>query len=335
MCQTEPWSFNTVTEVERITRKIASDKVRKKKWTNTDAELIAIEKEFTDTLGTRVQISKTDFGGKLTIDYFSDDDLQKLLTIMKQEEEAKQAADGESTTVIRELSPEASLAAKLSQAVPLDLVDEQEIASPEMPSASDVGRHSIPQHEDMPFGSSYAAPVEEEVVSVVDEPDHVVESVEQYVVEKPAQASVASEAVPEYKPVSQREDAPAYIPLEPQVEDVPEIDPESPTVNHTFSSVTVPQVPAEEVVATEVAAQEVDESTEPDSVAPAGPVDVSQDAEFAFVAKHTDAARAEDLVNPYAQEVPTQTSPVVPVERPMLEEKAEDEDLYSMKNFSL
>jgi len=73
----------SVREVERITRKIASDKVRKKNWANTDATLIEIEREFTDTLGTRVQISKTDFGGKLTIDYFSDDDLQKLLAIVK------------------------------------------------------------------------------------------------------------------------------------------------------------------------------------------------------------------------------------------------------------
>ena len=30
-----------------------------------------------------MQISKTDFGGKLTIDYFSDEDLQKLLQIVK------------------------------------------------------------------------------------------------------------------------------------------------------------------------------------------------------------------------------------------------------------
>lgn len=73
----------SVREVERITRKIASDKVRKKNWVNTDAALIEIEREFTDTLGTRVQISKTDFGGKLTIDYFSDEDLQKLLLIVK------------------------------------------------------------------------------------------------------------------------------------------------------------------------------------------------------------------------------------------------------------
>ena len=73
----------SVREVERITRKIASDKVRKKDWVNTDPILIEIEREFTDTLGTRVQISKTDFGGKLTIDYFSDDDLRNLLALIK------------------------------------------------------------------------------------------------------------------------------------------------------------------------------------------------------------------------------------------------------------
>lgn len=73
----------SVREVERITRKIASDKVRKKDWAGTDPELIELERQFTDTLGTRVQISKTDFGGKLTIDYFSEEDLQNLLAMVR------------------------------------------------------------------------------------------------------------------------------------------------------------------------------------------------------------------------------------------------------------
>jgi ParB family chromosome partitioning protein len=71
----------SVREVERISRKIATDKVRKKEW-NIDPELIEIEKQFTDTLGTRVQILRTDFGGKLTIDYFSQDDLRKILDVI-------------------------------------------------------------------------------------------------------------------------------------------------------------------------------------------------------------------------------------------------------------
>ena len=75
----------SVREVERIVRKIATDKVRKKQHSDIDSHLIEIEKEFTETLGTRVQIQKTEFGGKLTIDYFSEDDLSAILTRMKDE----------------------------------------------------------------------------------------------------------------------------------------------------------------------------------------------------------------------------------------------------------
>ena len=111
----------SVREVERIVRKIAADKVRKKNWANTDAVLIEIEREFTDTLGTRVQILKTDFGGKLTIDYFSDEDLQKLLMIVKSQGKITdfhlaggEAIEEESTTVIQ----------KIMMATPLEVVED-------------------------------------------------------------------------------------------------------------------------------------------------------------------------------------------------------------------
>lgn len=73
----------SVREVERIVRKIATEKVRKSKPGEFDTELIEIEKRFMETLGTRVQIQKTEFGGKLTIDYFSVDDLEGMLSRMK------------------------------------------------------------------------------------------------------------------------------------------------------------------------------------------------------------------------------------------------------------
>jgi ParB family chromosome partitioning protein len=82
----------SVREVERIVRKIATDKVRKKQHSDIDSHLIEIEKEFTETLGTRVQIQKTEFGGKLTIDYFSEDDLSAILTRMKDEAVARPQA---------------------------------------------------------------------------------------------------------------------------------------------------------------------------------------------------------------------------------------------------
>ncbi len=75
----------SVREVERIARKIATDKVRKKNPQDFDTELIEIEKKFTETLGTRVQIQKTDYGGRLTIDYFSMEDLEEMLKGMKKE----------------------------------------------------------------------------------------------------------------------------------------------------------------------------------------------------------------------------------------------------------
>ena len=75
----------SVREVERIVRKIATDKVRKKNPGEFDAELIEIEKKFMETLGTRVQIQKTDYGGQLTIDYFSVEDLEVMLQRMKTE----------------------------------------------------------------------------------------------------------------------------------------------------------------------------------------------------------------------------------------------------------
>lgn len=77
----------SVREVEKITRKIAQDKVRNPKWKDTDPELIEMERQFTESLGTRVQIAKTDFGGRLTIDYFSADDLETLLELARHREE--------------------------------------------------------------------------------------------------------------------------------------------------------------------------------------------------------------------------------------------------------
>ena len=75
----------SVREVERIVRKIATDKVRKKHPGDIDAELIEIEKQFMETLGTRVQIQKTDYGGRLSIDYFSTEELEEMLGRMKNE----------------------------------------------------------------------------------------------------------------------------------------------------------------------------------------------------------------------------------------------------------
>ncbi len=103
----------SVREVERISRKIATEKVRKKG--DTDPELIEIERQFTETFGTRVQIQKTDFGGKLTIDYFAPEDLRKLLDMVHKAETALYG--GTDTKLLAHIE-----AATPLQAVPTEVV---------------------------------------------------------------------------------------------------------------------------------------------------------------------------------------------------------------------
>jgi ParB family chromosome partitioning protein len=71
----------TVRESETISRKIAYDKVRKKERA-FDPELMEIEQKFKDSLGTRVHIERSDTGGKLSIDFFSAQDLRDILDRM-------------------------------------------------------------------------------------------------------------------------------------------------------------------------------------------------------------------------------------------------------------
>jgi len=77
----------SVREVERIARNIAQEKVRKRE--TLDVELVEMEKKFTESLGTRVSIVKTDYGGRLTIDYFSPEDLDALFVRLKAEAHAQ------------------------------------------------------------------------------------------------------------------------------------------------------------------------------------------------------------------------------------------------------
>lgn len=72
----------TVREAEGVARRIAQDRVRKKDRM-FDADIIALEENLTETLGTRVQINKRENGGKITIDFFSDSDLEMIVNLIK------------------------------------------------------------------------------------------------------------------------------------------------------------------------------------------------------------------------------------------------------------
>ncbi len=71
----------TVRESEEIARRIAFDRARKKERM-ADPELVAIEEKLRESLGTRVRIEKTEQGGKILIDFFSNDDLRTILDII-------------------------------------------------------------------------------------------------------------------------------------------------------------------------------------------------------------------------------------------------------------
>jgi ParB family chromosome partitioning protein len=70
----------TVREAEQISRKVAFDKVRKKEYA-PDPELTELEEKLSESLGTRVSIERRDNGGKLSIDFFSNEDLRTILDI--------------------------------------------------------------------------------------------------------------------------------------------------------------------------------------------------------------------------------------------------------------
>ena len=71
----------TVREAEAIARRIAYDKVRKKERA-FDPELVELEEKISESLGTRVSIERKDNGGKLMIDFFSNDDLRTILEML-------------------------------------------------------------------------------------------------------------------------------------------------------------------------------------------------------------------------------------------------------------
>ena len=66
----------SVREAEGIARRIEYDRVRKH---TLDQEMVEMEEKLTEVLGTSVRIDKRDVGGKITIDFFSNDDIRFIL----------------------------------------------------------------------------------------------------------------------------------------------------------------------------------------------------------------------------------------------------------------
>ncbi len=192
----------SVREVERIARKIATDKVRKHDWLGTDPHLIEIEREFTDSLGTRVQISKTDFGGKLTIDYFSEEDLNKLLAIVKSQGKITDfhlagTEEGEESSAV--------VVERLVSATPLEAVPEveqvdsqEELPRTDIETVLEVEQAVSESIEDAVVYSAEVASLSADLEDKAEETVHHAIPVSDYVAEMRVNEETASLATPVY-----------------------------------------------------------------------------------------------------------------------------------------
>lgn len=72
----------TVREAESLARRVAFEKVRKKSLM-ANPEVVDLEERLAESLGTRVHIEPKEKGGKITIDYFSHDELLSLAGLIK------------------------------------------------------------------------------------------------------------------------------------------------------------------------------------------------------------------------------------------------------------
>ncbi len=78
----------TVREAEQIARRIAYEKVRKKDLFMTP-EVVDMEESLASTLGTRVQIEPRERGGRISIDYFSHEELLAISIAIRKAGEQK------------------------------------------------------------------------------------------------------------------------------------------------------------------------------------------------------------------------------------------------------
>lgn len=113
----------TVREAESISRHIATDKVRKKEYI-VDPDILDMESKLTEKLGTRVHIEKKDFGGRVSIDFFSKDDLRSLLDMVSK---GKLALPQNATVTIEQVSgdmvSQGEMEAPIDDSTPADETD--------------------------------------------------------------------------------------------------------------------------------------------------------------------------------------------------------------------
>lgn len=117
----------TVREAERLARKIAYDRVRKKEFM-PDPEIIELEEEFQEKLGTRVHIDRKELGGQIKIDYFSTEDLRTILDSINKSSVEKNPNEMMENHIAKEaVKPSSSLDGLTANEAPIDDRNKEEI----------------------------------------------------------------------------------------------------------------------------------------------------------------------------------------------------------------
>lgn len=136
----------TVRDAEKISRKIAVDKVRK---TNLlpDAELLEIEHEIGTVLGTRVNIAKKEEGGRIQIDFFNQEDLQNIVALLlKKGQMPAMPQSAPAMNTIPTVAPTMIASISTPENVPSEVVE-----SPLQISPQELIQESIAEQTDAPI----------------------------------------------------------------------------------------------------------------------------------------------------------------------------------------
>ena len=73
----------SVRDTESYAKKLSLQKSNKSKINDKDPNLASIEQELREIFGTSVKIAKSKKGGKIEIDFYSDKDMERVITLLK------------------------------------------------------------------------------------------------------------------------------------------------------------------------------------------------------------------------------------------------------------
>ena len=132
----------TVRDAEALARRVAIDRARNKSLVSPD--LMSLEKQLSERLGTRVRIEKKDTGGKLLIDFFSPEDLTAICLALTTQSSSLQRPAPVPETQASEIAPNVVHVSAIEIPYTSSIVDSADEVSP----VPELQPEPIPEPED-------------------------------------------------------------------------------------------------------------------------------------------------------------------------------------------